>query len=116
MTNTRVEHLPETEKKKHKSINPLQNFIGVAHDHAQSNNLPAIEPPPSSRSASGESSMTVEGKTSDKPRLSLEEYFSEPKDKSEYDGELVSQMYMYTCTYTTDKRLKVVFSSLSSTW
>ena len=88
VTNTRVEHLPETEKKKHKSINPLQDFLGAAHDHAQSNNLPAIEAPPtSSQSKSTDDGGGVEeGGASNKPHLSLEEYFSEPKDKTEYDG------------------------------
>ena len=90
MTNTRVEHLPETEKKKHKSINPLQDFLGAAHDHAQSNNLPAIEAPPtSSQSKSDDDGGGAEkGGASHKPRLSLEEYFTEPKDKTEYDGKL----------------------------
>ncbi len=89
MTHTRVEHLPETDKKKHKSINPLQDFLGAAHDHAQSNNLPAIEAPPtSSQSKSDNSGGAEEGGASNKPRLSLEEYFTEPKDKTEYDGKL----------------------------
>ena len=87
MTNTRVEHLPETEKKKHKSINPLHDFLGAAHDHAQnSNNLPAIEPPPSSADSATAGAVN-EGGASSKPRLSMEEYFTEPSDKSEYDGE-----------------------------
>lgn len=80
MTNTRVEHLPETEKKKHKSINPLHDFLGAAHDHAQSNNFPAIEPP------NNTDGKEDEGGASIKPRLSMEEYFTEPKDKKEYDG------------------------------
>ena len=90
MTNTRVEHLPETEKKKHKSINPLQDFLGAAHDHAQSNDLPAIEAPPTSsqNKSDGGGGGTKEGGASNKPRLSLEEYFTEPKDKTEYDGKL----------------------------
>ena len=93
MTNTRVEHLPETEKKKHKSINPLHDFLGAAHDHAQSNNnLPAIEPaPPNSANSAatgdgGGGAGTDEGGASNKPHLSLEEYFTEPRDKKEYDG------------------------------
>ena len=89
MTNTRVEHLPETEKKKHKSINPLQDFLGAAHDHAQSNNLAAIEAPPTSSQSGGDSasdSGADKGGASNEPHLSLEEYFTEPKDKSEYDG------------------------------
>ena len=89
MTNTRVEHLPETEKKKHKSINPLQNFLGAAHDHAQSNDLPAIEAPPTS-SPSG--SADEEGGASNTPHLSIEEYFTEPKDKTEYDGKHGSEI------------------------
>ena len=90
MTNTRVEHLPETEKKKHKSINPLQDFLGAAHDHAQSNDLPAIEAPPTSsqNKSDGGGGGAKEGGASNKPRLSLEEYFTEPKDKTEYDGKL----------------------------
>ena len=93
MTNTRVEHLPETEKKKHKSINPLQDFLGAAHDHAQSNNLPAIEAPPTSSQSksTSEDGGAEEGGASTKPRLSLEEYFTEPKDKSEYDGKHQSE-------------------------
>ena len=82
MTNTRVEHLPETEKKKHKSINPLHDFLGAAHDHAQSNDFKAIEPSPNNNPNIEEE----EGGASIKPRLSMEEYFTEPKDKREYDG------------------------------
>lgn len=84
MTNTRVEHLPETEKKKHKSINPLHDFLGAAHNHAQSNNFQAIEPSPNNTNEEDE-----EGGASIKPHLSMEEYFTEPKDKREYDGECV---------------------------
>ena len=85
MTNTRVEHLPETEKKKHKSINPLHNFLGAAHDHAQSNDFPAIEPPPVNPDS--DPGAEGEGGASKEPHLSMEEYFTEPKDKNEYDGE-----------------------------
>ena len=91
VTNTRVEHLPETEKKKHKSINPLQDFLGAAHDHAQSNNLAAIEAPPTSSPSKSDDSGAEEGGASNKPHLSLEEYFTEPKDKTEYDGKLESE-------------------------
>ena len=98
VTNTRVEHLPETERKKHKSINPLHDFLGAAHDHAQSNNLPAIEAPPTTTTTSDNSASkeAEEGGASNKPRLTLEEYFVEPKDKSEYDGEIRVQ-----CIYMT---------------
>lgn len=96
MTNTRVEHLPETEKKKHKRINPLQDFLGAAHDHAQSNNLPAIEAPPnSSPSGGGSDGGAEEGGASNKPHLSLEEYFTEPEDKTEYDGKILNDLTQY---------------------
>ena len=95
MTNTRVEHLPETERKKHKSVNPLHEFLGAAHDHAQSNNLSAIEAPPTTATtSSGDNSGSKEeeeGGASNKPRLSMEEYFVESKDKSEYDGEAIRE-------------------------
>lgn len=77
VTNTRVEHLPEAEKHKQRSINPLQDFLGAAQDHAD-NVPPAIEAPPKATP-----SLSVEDKTS---RLTMEEYFTEPVDKKEYDG------------------------------
>jgi len=74
MTRTRVEHLPETDKHKHKSINPLQDFLGATQDHASSNNL-AIEAPPTITPAQTQ------------PLNTLEEYFVKPSDEEEYDGE-----------------------------
>ena len=74
MTRTRVEHLPETDKHKHKSINPLQDFLGATQDHASSTNV-AIEAPPT---------VTL---AQTKPLNTMEEYFTKPVDEEEYDGE-----------------------------
>ena len=76
VTKTRVEHLPEAEKHKHKSVNPLQDFLGGGQD-----GIPALDhaatiagqPPPVEVSDSA-------------PQLSMEEYFRTPKDPKEYDG------------------------------
>lgn len=76
MTKTRVEHLPEAEKHKHKSVNPLQDFLGGGQD-----GIPALDhaatiagqPPPVEVSDSA-------------PQLSMEEYFRTPEDPKEYDG------------------------------
>lgn len=78
VTQTRVEHLPETEKHKHKSINPLQDFLGAAQDHVQ--DTPTIEAPP-------KPTPIPDGKEG--VQLTMQEYFTEPVDKSEYDGEWV---------------------------
>ncbi len=85
-TRTRVEHLPETEKHKHKSINPLQDFLGATQDHASSAN-PAIEAPPTN---------VVPAQTI--PLHSMEEYFTEPQDKDEYDGKESDTLYVCLCT------------------
>ena len=71
-----MEHLPETEKHKHRSINPLQDFLGAAQDHTQ--NTPAIEPP---------LKATPMPEANDAARLTMQEYFTEPQDKDQYDGE-----------------------------
>ena len=76
-TDTRVEHLPESEKKKQKSFSPLQDFLGMAQN--QASNTPAIEPP-TSDSAHSEVSKTVG------PRLTMEQYFTEPNNKEEPDS------------------------------
>lgn len=73
VTQTRVEHLPEGEKRKQHSINPLQDFLGAAQDHG----TPAIEAPPQTTPIHVEESKTV--------KLALEEYFTEPLDRKEYD-------------------------------
>ncbi len=75
MTRSRVEHLPETDKQKHTSINPLQDFLGAAQDHA-SLNKPAIEAPPTSKSEN----VVVE------PCMTMKEYFTKPKNEEEYDS------------------------------
>lgn len=80
VTQTRVEHLPETEKHKQKSINPLQDFLGAAQDHSQSRQ--AIEAPPKATPT-----PAAEG-----VRLTMQEYFTEPSDKNEYDGKRVCSM------------------------
>ena len=76
VTKTRVEHLPEAEKHKHKSVNPLQDLLGGGQD-----GIPALDhaaniagqPPPVEVSDSA-------------PQLSMEEYFRTPEDPKEYDG------------------------------
>lgn len=75
-----MEHLPESEKHKQKSVNPLQDFLGAAQDHAAS--MPAImeAPPIETNSAQKEASETT-------PRLTMEEYFTAPSDQDEYDGQ-----------------------------
>ena len=70
-----MEHLPETEKHKHKSINPLQDFLGAAQDHTS-----AIEAPPSTP-------LTPSSPAVAQPGLTMEEYFTKPKKEEEYDGE-----------------------------
>ena len=80
-TRTRLEHLPETEIHKYKSISPLQDFLGVAQDLTPSSLTPAVESLPQSTES------PVVAKTL--PCLSMEEYFTEPKDKDEYDGKRV---------------------------
>lgn len=80
VTQTRVEHLPETEKHKHRSINPLQDFMGAAQDHTQ--NTPAIEAPP-------KTTPIPDAKDTEEVRLTMQEYFTEPVDKDVYDGERV---------------------------
>ena len=77
VTQTRVEHLPETEKHKQRSINPLQDFLGATEDHVQ--NVPAIEAPPKTQPTPSDTGI----------RLTMLEYFTEPSDKKEYDGEAV---------------------------
>ena len=71
-----MEHLPEAEKHKHKSVNPLQDFLGGGQD-----GIPALDhaaniggqPPPAEVTDSA-------------PRLSMEEYFHPAEDPKEYDG------------------------------
>ncbi|XP_064392574.1 ankyrin repeat domain-containing protein 13B-like [Halichondria panicea] len=77
-TNTRVEHLPESEKKKQKSVSPLQDFLGAAQTHAS--NLLAVEATPTDHTPS-----TEEARQSTGPRLTLEQYFTEPNNKEEPD-------------------------------
>ena len=81
-TNTRVEHLPEKEKRKQKSINPLHDFLGAAQDHAAS--MPAaVEAPPTGPSpAQKEESENAPAL----PKLTMEEYFTVPKNKDDHDG------------------------------
>ena len=74
VTQSRVEHLPETEKHKHKSINPIQDFLGAAQDHAS--NTPTIETPP----------KTTPNSDTIKPVLKMEQYFTKPNNMEEYDG------------------------------
>ena len=81
MTQTRVEHLPETEKHKQRSINPLQDFLGAAQD--QAGTTPAIEAPPKPATPT-----TTEAKSTIRPQLTMEEYFTKPTNKEDYDGEL----------------------------
>lgn len=91
VTETRVEHLPETEKHKQRSINPLQDFLGAAQDHASS--TPAIEAaaPPPKVPAKSQSSPAVQ------PRLTMEQYFTKPNNKEEYDGEDVGRKVSGGC-------------------
>ncbi len=79
-TNTRVEHLPESEKKKQKSVSPLQDFMGAAQNHAS--NMPAVEATPTDHTPS-----TEEARQSTGPKLTLEQYFTEPNNKEEPDCE-----------------------------
>jgi len=78
-TNTRVEHLPESEKKKQKSVSPLQDFLGAAQN--QASNMPSIESP---EAGSIEECPHVLG-----PRLTMEQYFTQPNNTTEPDGEVV---------------------------
>lgn len=78
-TRSRVEHLPEAEMHKFKSINPLQDFLGAAQDHTPSASIPAIQDPAQSTESQVMSKKAV-------PLLSMEEYFTPPEDKDEYDG------------------------------
>ncbi len=78
VTQTRVEHLPETEKHKQRSINPLQDFLGAAQDH--SSGTPAIEAPPKSTTPTAEAKPIPS-------HLTMEEYFTAPVNKEDYDGE-----------------------------
>jgi hypothetical protein len=87
-----VEHLPETDKHKHKSINPLQDFLGAAQDHAQS--MPAIEAPPTVTPLPDVQDTGV--------RLTMQEYFTEPQDKSKYDGKKGCAFYGSIVTMVTD--------------
>ena len=81
-TNTRVEHLPESEKRKQKSINPLQDFLGAAQDHAAS--MPAaVEAPPTEPSST---QKEVSESTPALPKLTMEEYFTPPMNKEDHDG------------------------------
>lgn len=82
VTQTRVEHLPETEKHKQRSINPLQDFLGAAQD--QSEGRPAIEAPP-------KPTTPTEKAKPMQPLLTMEEYFTAPTNKDEYDGKLRGQ-------------------------
>lgn len=79
VTQTRVEHLPETEKHKQRSINPLQDFLGAAQDHSAG--VPAIEAPPKPTTPTAEAKPVPS-------HLTMEEYFTEPLNKENYDGEL----------------------------
>ncbi len=81
MTRTRVEHLPETEKTKHKSVSPLQDFLGTSQDHPV-NNLPALPSPV----AESQHPPRDEGGRGDPTQLSMEEYFSPPSNPKDYDG------------------------------
>ena len=80
-THSRLEHLPEKEILKHKSINPLQDFLGSATDQDPSTLKPAIMAPPQTSQA------PIVAKT--QPLLSMQEYFSEPDNKEEYDSKRV---------------------------
>ena len=75
VTQTRVEHLPESERNKHHSINPLQDFLGAAQDHS----VPAVEATPKATPTPAKAKKV-------QPRLTMVEYFTAPKDKKEYDG------------------------------
>ena len=81
VTQTRVEHLPETEKSKQHSINPLQDFLGAAQDQAGA--TPSIEATPKTTTSTSASSMEEPVQ----PLLTLEEYFTKPFIKEDYDGE-----------------------------
>ena len=76
VTKTRVEHLPEAEKHKHKSVNPLQDFLGGGQD-----GIPALD-----HAASIGGQPPPAEVTDSAPRLSMEEYFHPPEDPKEYDG------------------------------
>ena len=76
VTKTRVEHLPEAEKHKHKCANPLQDFLGGGED-----GIPALD---HAASISGQPPAAEVSNLA--PRLSLAEYFRKPQDRKEYDG------------------------------
>jgi len=76
VTKTRVEHLPEAEKHKHKSVNPLQDFLGGGDD-----GIPALD---HAASISGQPPPVEVSNLA--PRLSIAEYFRTPRDHKEYDA------------------------------
>jgi hypothetical protein len=78
VSRTRVEHLPETEKSKHKAVNPLQDFLGAAQDHIDTSAQAAVaQPPPSNQTPPPSNQAT--------PSLSMEEYFQSPRNPKDYD-------------------------------
>ena len=77
MTNIRVEHLPETEKHKHRSINPLHEFFGADQDHLDTSAADMEAPP------HAQPTLVT---TDNKPHLTMTEYFTEPDNKEDYDG------------------------------
>ena len=74
LTRTRVEHLPEKDKHKQRSLNPFQDIFGTSPD--QTDDKPPEAPP-----------KTTMPTPDTNPQLSVEEYFTEPADREEYDGE-----------------------------
>ncbi len=86
VTSTRVEHLPEAEKSKHKGVSPLQDFLGTSQDHT-ANSFPALPAPLAGQP--GPTSQREEAGTGGGavPRLSMEEYFTPPTNPKDYDGQ-----------------------------
>ena len=91
ITRQRVEHLPEAEKHKHKSFNPLQDLLGgaaPANAHALPDPTPEATPPTTTAATAA--------KKESSHKLSMQEYFKPPEDCKAYDGER-SCYYIYTC-------------------
>lgn len=82
VTRTRVDHLPDSEKEKHKSasVNPLQGILAMPESSSETAPVPSTV-----RMLPGSTSVT-EGSDDTKPQLSMSEYFTAPSNVKEYDA------------------------------